>query len=179
MRAKRPTVMLVSQVITPKNNQESWMKLKSILKKLVNKETITYLVFGVLTTVVNFAVLEALRLVISDKLILLINVIAWAVSVAFAYVTNKLFVFESKSWKVSVLSKEIPSFVGARVFSLGVESLGLLIFITWLHFDRFKLELLGFTLDGITLTKIGLAVIVVIMNYVFSKFVIFKKSEKE
>lgn len=153
--------------------------MKSILSKLINKETITYLVFGVLTTVVNFAVLEGLRLVISDKWILLINVIAWAASVAFAYVTNKLFVFESKSWKGSVLRKEIPSFVGARVFSLGVESLGLLVFITWLGFDRFKLALFGFTLDGITLTKIGLAVIVVIMNYVFSKFIIFKSKEKE
>lgn len=153
--------------------------MKSIIKKLINKETITYLVFGVLTTVVNFAVLEGLRLIISDKLILLINVIAWAASVAFAYVTNKLFVFESKSWKGSVLCKEIPSFVGARVFSLGVESLGLLVFITWLGFDRFSIALFGFTLDGITLTKIGLAVIVVIMNYVFSKFIIFKKKEKE
>ncbi len=153
-------------------------KLKKIFKKLVNKETVTYLIFGVLTTVVNFAVLEGLRLVIPDNLILLINAIAWAVSVAFAYVTNKLFVFESKSWKGSVLSKEIPSFVGARVFSLGVESLGLLVFVTWLKFDRFRLELFGFALDGITLTKIALAVIVVIMNYVFSKFIIFKHKEK-
>ena len=154
--------------------------MKSIIKKLINKETITYLVFGVLTTVVNFAVLEGLRLIISDKLILLINVIAWAASVAFAYVTNKLFVFESKSWKGSVLRKEIPSFVGARVFSLGVEELGLLIFITWLGFDSFVLELFpGFAIGGKMLTKIGLAVIVVIMNYVFSKFIIFKNKDKE
>lgn len=184
--------------------------MKSILKKLINKETITYLIFGVLTTVVNFIAFEAcdrlFEKTASVDLTLLTNVIAWVASVAFAYVTNKLFVFESKSWKGSVLIKEIPSFVGARVFSLGVESLGLLVFITWLGFDKFTLNLpldidiggkllvfinwLGFdkftlnlplsiTIGGKLLVKIGLAVIVVIMNYVFSKLVIFKKKEKE
>ena len=158
--------------------------MKSILKKLINKETITYLVFGVLTTVVNFVIFEACDRVfektVSVDLTLLTNVIAWVASVAFAYVTNKLFVFESKSWKGSVLKKEIPSFVGARVFSLGVESLGLLIFVTWLGFDRFVLDIIpNFAVGGKMLTKIGLSVIVVVMNYIFSKFVIFKKSEKE
>jgi len=158
--------------------------LKSLIKKLINKETITYLIFGVLTTVVNFVVFEAcdrlFEKTVSVDLTLLTNVIAWVVSVAFAYVTNKLFVFESKSWRGSVLKKEIPSFVGARVFSLGVESLGLLVFITWLGFDKFNLTLLpGFAISGKMLVKIGLAVIVVVMNYVFSKFIIFKKGEKE
>ena len=106
--------------------------------------------------------------------------VAWVASVAFAYVTNKLFVFESKSWKGSVLKTEIPSFVGARVFSLGVESLGLLVFVKWLGFDRFTLNLpFGFSVGGKLLVKIGLAVIVVVMNYVFSKFIIFKKDEKK
>lgn len=158
--------------------------MKSILKKLINKETITYLVFGVLTTVVNFVVFEAcdrvLEKTVSVDLTLLTNVIAWVASVAFAYVTNKLFVFESKSWKGSVLKVEIPSFVGARVFSLGVESLGLLVFVKWLGFDRFALNLpLNITVGGKLLVKIGLAVIVVVMNYVFSKFVIFNKNGKD
>lgn len=142
-----------------------------------------YLVFGVLTTVVNFVVFECFdRLftkTVSVDLTLLTNVIAWVVSVAFAYVTNKLFVFESKSWKGNVICKEIPSFVGARVFSLGVESLGLLVFVKWLGFGEFSFNLAGFVISGKILTKIGLAVIVVVMNYVFSKFIIFKKKEKE
>ena len=101
-------------------------------------------------------------------------------AVIFAYITNKLWVFESKSWKFDVLKKEIPSFVGARVFSLGVEELGILIFITWLGFDSFSLDVFGlFTLGGKMLVKIGLAVIVVIMNYIFSKFIIFKNKDKE
>ncbi len=158
--------------------------MKEIIKKLVNKETITYLVFGVLTTVVNLAVFKVFDAIFTAAtqadLTLLTNFIAWVFAVVFAYVTNKLWVFESKSWKFDVLKKEVPSFVGARVFSLGVEELGLLIFITWLGFDRFELDIFGlFTLGGKMMVKIALAVIVVVMNYVFSKFIIFKNKEKE
>lgn len=78
-------------------------KLKAIFKKLVNKETILYVVFGVLTTLVNFVAFKLFTMVF-DKLISsqlgvhISNVLAWIFAVAFAYVTNKLFVFESKSW---------------------------------------------------------------------------------
>ncbi len=158
-------------------------KIKSIIKKLINKETVTYLVFGVLTTVVNFGVFKAFDMIFTSAtetdLTLVTNVIAWVAAVVFAYVTNKLFVFESKSWKGEVLKKEIPSFVGARLLSLGIEELGLLIFITWLGFDEFVLEIFpGFALGGKMLVKIALAVIVVVVNYIFSKFIIFSKKEK-
>ena len=158
-------------------------KIKKILKKLINKETVTYLIFGVLTTVVNFGVFKLVDMTFEKAfaadLTLLTNFIAWVVSVVFAFITNKLFVFESKSWKANVIAKEIPSFIGARVFSLGVEELGLFVFITWLGFDSFVLEILpGFALGGKMLVKIALAVIVVVMNYVFSKFIIFKNKEK-
>ena len=158
-------------------------KIKQILKKLINKETVTYLIFGVLTTVVNFGIFKLFDMTFekafTTDLTLLTNFIAWVGSVIFAYVTNKLFVFESKSWKANVIAKEIPSFIGARVFSLGVEELGLFIFITQLGFDSFVLEILpGFALGGKMLTKLALAVIVVVMNYVFSKFIIFKNKEK-
>lgn len=109
--------------------------LKAIFKKIVNKETILYVVFGVLTTLVNFVAFKLFTMVF-DKLISsqlgvhISNVLAWIFAVAFAYVTNKLFVFESKSWEGKVLAKEIPSFVAARLFSLGVEELGLIIFVT-------------------------------------------------
>lgn len=159
-------------------------KIKCLIKKLINKETVTYLVFGVLTTAVNFVVFKLFDVIFTraftTDLTLLTNFIAWVLSVAFAYVTNKLFVFESKSWKANVIAKEIPSFVGARVFSLGVESLGLLIFIRWLGFDSFVLEIIpGFAIGGKMITKIALSVIIVIMNYVFSKFLIFGKKENK
>ena len=78
-------------------------KLKAIFKKIVNKETILYIVFGVLTTLVNFVAFKLFTMVF-DKLVSsqlgvhISNVLAWIFAVAFAYVTNKLFVFESKSW---------------------------------------------------------------------------------
>lgn len=156
--------------------------MKELIKKLINKETVTYIIFGVGSTVVNLGVFKLCDLfftsVTETDLVLLTNLIAWVAAVIFAFVTNKIWVFESKSWKGSVLKKEIPSFVGARLFSLGVEELGLLVFIKWLNFDRFSWNIFGlFTLGGKMMVKIGLAVIVVIMNYVFSKFIIFKNKE--
>lgn len=158
--------------------------MKNLIKKLINKETITYLVFGVLTTVVNLIVFKVFDMIFTaateKDLTLLTNFIAWVFAVVFAYVTNKLWVFESKEWKFDVLKKEIPSFAGARIFSLGVEELGLLIFISWLGFDRFNLDIFGiFTLGGKMIVKIVLGVVVVVMNYVFSKLFIFKNKGKE
>ena len=159
-------------------------KLKAIFKKIVNKETILYVVFGVLTTLVNFVAFKLFTMVF-DKLISsqlgvhISNVLSWLFAVAFAYVTNKLFVFESKSWKGKVLAKEIPSFVAARLFSLGVEELGLIIFVNFLHFDSkvFHIPLINFDLSCEMTAKIILAVVVVILNYFFSKLVSFKKKK--
>lgn len=147
------------------------------MKKLLikYKELITYIIFGVLTTAVNFVTFWLMNLVLGEKLYLLNNVIAWVVSVIFAYVTNKLWVFESKSWKLKVIGKEIPEFVGARLFSLAVEEGGLFLFVNVMHFDRFSFKLLGFEITGTLIAKVILAVIVVILNYIFSKLVIFKK----
>lgn len=158
--------------------------MKELIKKFINKETIIYLVFGVLTTVVNFVVFKIFDVIFTSvtntDLTLLTNFIAWVAAVVFAYVTNKLWVFESKSWKISVLKKEIPSFVGARVLTLGIEQLGLLIFITWLGFEKYSLDVFGiFSVGGKMLVKAGLAVVVVVTNYVLSKFIIFKNKDKE
>lgn len=158
--------------------------MKELIKKFINKETIIYLVFGVLTTVVNLGIFKIFDVIFTSvtntDLTLLTNFIAWVAAVAFAYVTNKLWVFESKSWKMSVLKKEIPSFVGARVLTLGIEQLGLLIFITWLGFEKYSLDVFGtFSVGGKMLVKAGLAVFVVVTNYVLSKFIIFKNKDKE
>lgn len=144
-------------------------KIMDIIRKVVSREVFFYLFFGVLTTVVNFTVLGIFNRFID---IMISNVIAWFAAVAFAYVTNKLFVFESKSWKLSVLAKEIPSFAGARVLTLGIEELGLLVLIKWLHLD---VALTIGPVGGEYIIKAFIAVIVVLLNYVFSKVLIFKK----
>lgn len=159
-----------------------------IMKKI--KEIILYLIFGVLTTLVNLAVF-ALFNKFTDPLIS--NVIAWVFAVIFAYITNKLFVFESKSWKKNVISKEIPAFFGARLFSLGVEEAGLVLMLKILKlniplqsFSTRVFSLINRSIinipdkisnifTGELIIKIILAVIVVILNYIFSKLIIFKK----
>lgn len=153
--------------------------LKSFVYKFLNKEVILYIVFGVLTTVVNLVVFticnrafdgtnflnsDFLSFLFLGKPYLLSNTIAWIVAVVFAFFTNKMFVFQSKSFEIKNLLKELTSFLGARVFSLIVEQIGLFILI-----DKVLLNEL--------VSKIILGIVVVILNYFFSKLFIFKKSK--
>lgn len=126
-----------------------------------NKEIIKYLIFGILTTLVNI-----LCFYILDKLnidIYINNTISWIVSVIFAFITNKLYVFESKSLDIKIIFKEGTSFLGARIFSYFVD-MGTI----YLLFDGLKINKL--------ISKIVSNIIVIIINYIFSKF-IFKKKE--
>ena len=153
-------------------------KMKMIKKLFIKyKELITYVIFGVLTTLVNFFAFWLFTKILGEELYLINNAIAWVVGVIFAYITNKLFVFESKSWDFKVVTKEITGFLGARIFSFLVEESGMFLFVSVLGLGENSLTLLGFTITGQFIVKILLAVIVVVMNYVFSKFFIFKSSE--
>ena len=89
--------------------------MKELIKKFLNKETICYLIFGVLTTVVDLIIYQAALWLGIHYLIA--QGIAWVVAVAFAFITNKLFVFESKTTEKSVVLKELISFVSARIVS--------------------------------------------------------------
>ncbi|MBQ6708537.1 MAG: GtrA family protein [Clostridia bacterium] len=150
-----------------------------MLKKIFNKETILYLVFGVLTTVVNLISFKLLNVLLGKDLYLVSNVIAWFVSVIFAFIVNKLFVFESKSWEIKSTLKEIGKFFSARVFSLVVEEVGLLLLVDVAGLKYFTLNLIeNFAISGEMISKVILAVIVVVMNYFFSKFFIFGKDKK-
>lgn len=158
------------------------------MKELWNKykEIITYIIFGVLTTVVSWGT----YIVFVDKLKMPVfwgNLLSWVCAVAFAYITNKLWVFDSKSFKPSVLVKEIISFVASRGIT-GVLEIVCVPLLAKTGFDNIfyrlvegigiKMQIL-FT-DGIY-SKVALAVFVVILNYFFSKFIIFKnkKDKKE
>lgn len=152
------------------------------MKKFWNKykEIITYIIFGVLTTLVSWGS-YALFVNLMSMSVFLGNLLSWICAVAFAYVTNKLWVFDSKSWKPSVIGKEIVTFVASRGVTGVIEIIAVPllaktgfdnIFYNILHKMNISLNIL-FT-DGIY-SKIVLAVIVVILNYFFSKFIIFKK----
>lgn len=151
--------------------------MKKLFKALLNKETITYVIFGVLTTVVSFVSLKIFDTLLGTKYYLISNTISWVLSVAFAYVTNKLFVFESKSWKPSVIKTEIPSFVGARVASYFIEQGTLWLCMSPLKFDGKTFDFLIIKLSGVMTAKLIASVFVVIINYFLSKFVIFRKNK--
>ena len=150
--------------------------IKDILKKY--KEPILYVLFGGFTTVVNFLVFYLMNRAAGEEFYLVNNIIAWLAAVIFAYITNKLWVFESKSLAVKTVFKELAEFFSARIFSLGVEEGGLWLFVDKLGFDSFSFSVFGFEVTGKLIAKLVLAVIVVILNYFFSKFIIFKKNKK-
>lgn len=129
-------------------------------KYIQYKEIINYLFFGVLTTIVNFITyIVFAKLIHLDETIS--NAIAWITSVIFAYITNKIYVFESKDKDII---KEMIKFVGCRAFS-GV--LDIVLFFIFVHFMK---------INDI-MAKIINSILVVILNYIFSKLWIFKKTE--
>lgn len=134
--------------------------MNSLIKKFLNKETILYLIFGVLTTAVN--IISYRICTISNIDYKIATIIAWCLSVAFAYITNKFFVFESKSFKFDILIKEILAFVVCRIFS-GICDLAFMVF---------AVEIIGIN-DFIS--KIITNVFVVVINYIASKLFIFRK----
>jgi putative flippase GtrA len=155
------------------------------MKKLFTKykEIITYVVFGVLTTVVSWGSYTVFVNACHMK-VFLANLLSWVCAVAFAYVTNKLWVFESKSWKANVVVKEIISFVASRGVT-GVIEIVAVPLLAKTGFDNIFYNILEkmnvsvkiLYTDGIY-SKVVLAVVVVILNYFLSKFLIFKKKDE-
>lgn len=146
-------------------------------KKLLNRETILYIVFGSATTVVNYIVFHLLYHVLwNQSRSLTANAAAFSVAVVFAFVVNKIFVFESKSWGAATLKREIPSFLAGRIGSFGIEEAGLFLADKVLNLGGVVAITLGSTrLDWITIIKITLSLVVVILNYVFCKLFVFRK----
>jgi len=142
-------------------------------------EAILYLFFGGLTTLVNLLIFVIFELILGKNLYLLSNLLAWSGAVAFAYVVNKLFVFQSKSTETSTLFREITEFLAARIFSFGFEELGLFLLVKLSPLGKFSFIIFKFTVTGQLISKVILAVAVVIMNYFFSKYIIFKKKLKD
>ena len=120
---------------------------------------VMYLVFGVLTTLVDWVAYRVLRLSGLDYMF--INVAAWGAAVVFAIVTNKFMVFNSKSVDRLIIIKEFISFVGARVFSLLLQLAGIELMIDYANINEY-------------IAKAVMTVVVVVCNYVFSKLFIFK-----
>lgn len=127
----------------------------------MNKEVVLYIIFGVLTTIINIVVY-----VICSELFMLgtavPNIIAWILSVLFAYLTNKKFVFESRTNGFIPVIKECVSFFAGRIATLIIETGFLLITVNLLSWPNLIMKTL-------------ITIIVVVLNYVISKLMIFKK----
>ena len=134
-------------------------KMRNLIQKYW--DVLSYLFFGGLTTVVNYLVYlpcyNLLHLSASVS-----NVIAWVAAVAFAYLTNKPFVFKSHDWSWKTVGPELAKFVGCRIGSGLIETA--IIFVT--------VDLLQF--NG-NIWKLITSVLVVILNYVGSKLLVFRK----
>ncbi len=134
-------------------------KLRSLIEKYW--DIFSYLFFGVLTTLVNYAVyLPVYNLLGLSAFVS--NVFSWVAAVAFAYLTNKPFVFKSHDWSKGTVIPELTKFVSCRVASGAMETVILLIAV----------DILGW--NG-NIWKLLTQVMVVVLNYIFSKLIVFRK----
>ena len=137
---------------------------KCIKIYIKNKEVINYLIFGVLTTVVSLLVYYLLTFTILDANkpveLQIANILSWIAGVAFAYITNRKYVFESQN---NNIKKEVSSFVGARIITLIMDML-----IMYIGVTIFK--------GNDKVIKIISQIIVIVSNYLFSKIFVFKKN---
>ncbi len=134
-------------------------RLKALYQKY--REMLSYLFFGGVTTLVNIACYwlcaHPLGLGTVPS-----TVIAWVAGVAFAFWSNKLFVFQSRSWRRNVVVREAASFVAARAFSGVLDLAFMWVTVDLAHWNDLCMKIIS-------------NVIVVILNYLFSKLLIFKK----
>ena len=127
------------------------------------KSVLLYIFFGGLTTVVSVgSFMMAHTWLRMDALVA--NVISWICAVTFAYVTNRIWVFQSPVRGKAVLM-EMASFFGGRLATLGMEEALLLVFVTWLHFNGLLIKVLA-------------QFAVLILNYFISKWIVFKSKNQ-
>lgn len=133
---------------------------KNLYKKIFNKEVILYLIFGVLTTLVDTVVFYISNYTLNIHYVIS-TCLAWIFAVLFAYITNKIFVFSSTKNNQNIF-KEIFYFFSLRLVSLLLSILFMVIMVNYLHIPEI-------------ISKILVNVFVVISNYFFSKIFIFKR----
>ena len=158
------------------------------MKKLFQKyrEFIVYVMVGFSTTIINLGLTALYSLIFGNEGIhVTINTtLAWLIATAYAFFMNKLVVFRSKSLDSKTVLVEGSEFFGARLFSWGLETLGMNLMCIVLGFNDLTFAFVvtdaaetvfRIPLTGFAFSKLCMLVITTISNYVFSKFVIFRK----
>ncbi len=125
------------------------------------RQVILYGIFGFLTFLVSVSSYAFLLRALGMN-VLIANVVSWVLAVLFAFFTNRRWVFDGRSDASKGLPGQMVSFFGGRLFTLAVEELILLVFVTWLAFN------------GVAV-KIVAQAVVIVLNYFISKFWVFKK----
>ena len=136
-----------------------------LLHRLVSREIFTYLIAGVLTTIVNLLASFLLH-DIAGWNENSVTIAAWIIAVGFAYIINNSWVFQSERIGFKKELAKILKFTGARLLTYVIEALGVFVFITCLGFNFWAV-------------KIILIVIVTVLNYFFSKYLIFIREKKK
>lgn len=139
-------------------------KLKALIKKVLTREVIFYIIFGVLTTIANIGVFYVLTLIGLNENIA--NIIAIIVAVLFAYFTNRKLVFNSTASTFKEKLKEFYKFMLGRAFTMVLEMVGF-----YLLFNILGIQEL--------ISKISITVLVVVLNFFISKFFAFKKPDNQ
>ena len=134
-------------------------KIRALIEKYY--DILSYLFFGVLTTVVNYIIYLPCYNLLSFSASVS-NMIAWVVAVAFAYLTNKPFVFRSHDWSAKTVIPELTKFLGCRIGSGVLETAIIFLTVDWLGWNGNVMKLLT-------------SVLVVVLNYIGSKLLVFKK----
>ena len=152
---------------------------------LKHREVVDYLFWGVMTTLVSFITYSVFVILLSLGLknaeislfgmsfslsVTVANILSWICAVLFAFITNKLFVFKSKSLESAVFLPELAKFISARVLTGVLEMVGVPLLVS------LGLGMTVFGIEG-AISKIVVTVLVIILNYVFSKIFIFKNKK--
>lgn len=128
------------------------------------KEVLLYLFFGGLTFVISVVTYAYFNQIVKMP-VLIANIVSWVIAVLFAFLTNRIWVFQSATKTIAAFFRQMISFFAGRIVTLLVEECILAIFVDQLHFASVWMKIIA-------------QIVVIILNYVISKLFVFKKQEK-
>lgn len=135
--------------------------ISAILRKLGNRESVAYIICGVLTTVVDWATHRIMWHMGAEYQIS--TAVSWVAAVLFAFISNKFFVFRSFEVRPGRLWREFASFVACRIATFAITMAGMVVMVGMLHWNEF-------------LGKLMVSAVSMVLNYIPSKLLIFKKA---
>lgn len=140
-------------------------KIKELIIKCWNNDVLRYIFFGGCTTLVNLGCYYALRL-LTPMDMNVANTISVAISILFAYFVNSRFVFLSNAVNFSQRFSEFCKFVGARLSTMVIEVGGVWLMADFMHINDL-------------IAKLIIQFIILVLNYIFSKFLVFTKKKSD